>query len=316
MNKKPLIVIAGPTAVGKSDIAIELAQKINGEIISADSMQVYKYMDIGTAKVSKEQQKIVKHYLIDEVNPDDNFNVALYKELADKYINEIIAKEKKPIMVGGTGLYINSVINNIKFSETICDENYRNHLLNIANEKGNKYLHSMLEKVDAITAEKLHINDRRRIIRALEVYKFTGIPMSEHQKRSIQQPSPYKTAIIGLTMERKLLYKRIELRVDNMIEQGLIQEVRSLIDMGYNKKMTSMQGLGYKEIIDYIENNTTLSQAIEILKRDTRRYAKRQLTWFRRNKNIFWIDIEPENDSNKRGILRKCLKHIEEIGIM
>ncbi|MDK2798636.1 MAG: tRNA dimethylallyltransferase [Clostridiales bacterium] len=314
MSYKPLIVIVGPTAVGKTALSIELALKINGEIVSADSMQIYRYMDIGTAKSTIEEQKGVKHYLIDEINPDEEFSVAKYKELADRYIDEILSKGKYPIMVGGTGLYVNSVIDNIKFSETICDWHYRSELNHLAKVKGNEYVHQMLQQVDPITAHRLHVNDIRRIIRALEVYKYTGIPISKHQVESRKEPSPYKTAIIGLTMDREWLYKRINLRVDKMIEQGLIQEVQKLLKMGYSKEMTSMKGLGYKEMIDYIENKITLEQAVELLKRNTRRYAKRQLTWFRRDQRIHWIYITQKDNLND--LLEKCLKYIEEIGII
>ncbi|MBZ4646549.1 MAG: tRNA dimethylallyltransferase [Petroclostridium sp.] len=314
MSQKPLIVIVGPTAVGKTGLSVELALKINGEIISADSMQIYKYMDIGTAKATPKERKGVKHYLLDEITPDEEFSVARYKELADRYIDEIISKGKLPIMVGGTGLYVNAVTDNIKFSETICDWDYRNQLQILAETNGNEYLHKMLEEVDPVTAQRLHTNDTRRIIRALEVYKYTGIPISRHQEESRKEPSPYKLAMIGLTMDREWLYQRINERVEIMIEQGLVNEVQKLLDMGYNKEMTSMKGLGYKEIIDYLNGETTFEQAIDILKRDTRRYAKRQLTWFRRDKRIHWIHIHKED--SKKELIEKCLKYIAEIGIM
>lgn len=313
-QKKPLIVIVGPTAAGKTSLSIELALEINGEIISADSMQVYKYMDIGTAKPTLEERKGVKHYLIDEVEPDQEFNVAKYKELADKYINEILSKNRLPIMIGGTGLYVDTVINNIQFSETICDWEYRQQLTETAKTKGNEYVHKMLEEVDPDAAARLHPNNLRRIIRALEVYKYTGVPISKHQEESVKKPSPYHTAIIGLTMDRQRLYERINKRIDIMLEQGLIDEVKKLMDMGYTKELTSMKGLGYKEIIDYLNGKTTLDEAIEILKRDTRRYAKRQLTWFRRNENIHWIELTEKTSVKK--LVDESKKYIAEIGIL
>ncbi len=310
MNKKPLIVIVGPTAAGKTGLSIALALDLNGEIVSADSMQIYRHMDIGTAKPTIEERHGLKHYLIDEVEPDASFSVANYKQLADTYIDEITNKGKLPIMIGGTGLYIDTVVNNIKFSETVCDWDYRNQLKEIVQEKGNEYIHHLLEEVDPITAKKLHINDVRRVIRALEVFKYTGVPMSKHQEESRKEPSPYQTTIIGLTMDRKRLYERINKRVDIMIEQGLIEEVQRLLEMGYTSELTSMKGLGYKEIIDYLEGKTSYEDAIEILKRDTRRYAKRQLTWFSRNKEIYWIDLDEVK--NQEDLLTKCRKHIKE----
>ncbi len=315
MERKAFVVITGPTAVGKSNIAIKLAQMIKGEIISADSMQVYKHMDIGTAKVNKEQQELIKHYLIDEVNPDEEFNVVKFKKLAEKYINTILSKGKVPIITGGTGLYINSLIKNIQFSKTVKDEEYRNKLIKLSKEKGNKYIHDLLKKVDPITAEKFHPNDLQRLIRALEVYKHTQKPISEHQRLSTQEPSPYKHAIIGLKMDRQVLYERINSRVENMIKEGLVEEVKKLIEMGYNKNMVSMQGLGYKETINYIEGKISLRQAIDLIKRDTRRYAKRQMTWFNKNKEIYWLDIRLE-DKNKNETIKNSLKYIEEIGII
>ncbi len=314
MEQKPLVVIVGPTAVGKTGLSIELALRINGEIVSADSMQVYKYMDIGTAKATPQERKGVKHYLLDEVAPDEEFSVARYKKLADAYIDLIISKDKIPIMVGGTGLYINTVIDNIQLSETICDWEYRDELKKLAEEKGNEYVHDLLKQVDPESARRLHVNDLRRVIRALEVYKYTGVPISKHQELSRSQPSPYKLAMIGLTMDRKWLYERINKRVDQMMEQGLLEEVRKLLDMGYSRDLVFMKGLGYKEMIEYIYGETSLEEAVEILKRNTRRYAKRQLTWFRKDKRIYWIEIQ-KSDSQEE-LMEKCLKYIEKNGIV
>ena len=314
MNKKPLIVIVGPTAVGKTSVSIALTLELEGEIISADSMQVYKYMNIGTAKPTLKEQSGIPHYLIDEVTPDESFNVVKYKTLADQYIDNTLAKGKTPIMVGGTGLYIDAVIYNIQFSKTVCDLAYREKLHQLANQQGNEHVHQMLEKVDPVAAKTLHPNNIRRVIRALEVYHYTGTPISTHQKESRTQPVAYDVVVIGLSMDRELLYKRINQRVDIMLAEGLVDEVCKLLEMGYTKELTSMKGLGYKEIVAYLEGAYTLEEATEILKRDTRRYAKRQLTWFKRNKDIFWIDITDHNGQKK--IMEKIKKHVDGNGII
>lgn len=316
MEQIPLIVIVGPTAVGKTGLSIELARKIGAEIVSADSMQIYKHMDIGTAKPTLEEQKGIRHYLMDEILPDEEFSVARYKEMADGYIREIRAKGKLPMMVGGTGLYVNTVVDNIRFSQTICDWDYRNELNEIARKKGNGYLHDMLESVDPEAAKKLHPNDIRRVIRALEVYKYTGLPITKHQEESRKEPTPYHTALIGLTMEREKLYSRINERVDLMLQQGLVAEVEKLTHMGYHREATAMQGLGYKEMISYLCGESTLEEAVEILKRDTRRYAKRQLTWFRKDERIYWIDMDKDKSDNLNILLEKCIKHLEKTGIL
>ena len=287
-----MIVIIGPTASGKTKLAIELAKDIDGEIISADSMQVYKYMDIGTAKPTKEEMQGVKHYLIDEVAPDVEFNVAKYQKLALKYIEEIIQKEKVPIIVGGTGLYINSLLYNINYSESICNPELREKLQKEAEEFGNEYLHKKLEEIDPEAAKKLHENDVRRVIRAIEVFNHTNKPISEHQESSRLVPSKYNFTVIGLKIDREKLYERINKRVELMIEKGLVNEVKKLVDLGYNiEGSTAMQGLGYKEILAYIRGDRSFEDTLYILKRDSRHYAKRQITWFKRIENIVWIDI-------------------------
>lgn len=291
INKPSVVVIVGPTAVGKTKLSIDLAKRFNGEIISADSMQIYKYMNIGTAKPTLEEMDGTPHYLIDQIDPKEEFSVAQYKELAQKYIEDILNKGKLPIIVGGTGLYVNSLIYNISFSQTVSDKEYRNELQNIAHTKGNQYLYNMLKEVDEAWACKLHFNDTKRIIRALEVYKCTGKTMSYHNSISRLDTSPYNYIIIGLTTERKLLYDRINARVDLMLEKGLVDEVKSLIKNGYTRQMTSMQGIGYKEIIDYLEGKYSLEEAIDIIKRESRRYAKRQMTWFKRVEGLKWVDI-------------------------
>lgn len=284
-------IIAGSTATGKTQTAIELAKEINGEIISADSMQIYKFMNIGTAKPDTEEMQGIRHYLIDEIYPDEEFSVAKYKEKALYYIDKILSNGKIPIIVGGTGLYINSLIYNIDFAETICDWELREALKKEALEKGNEYIYKKLEKIDPKTAKKLHINDTKRIIRAIEVFTYTKKPMSYFNEESIKNPPKHNFVLFGLTMDREKLYERINLRVDKMIEKGLVEEVKGIINMGYDKNLNSLQGIGYKEIILYIEGNISLEEAVFIIKRNSRRYAKRQVTWFKRLPDIKWIDV-------------------------
>ncbi len=299
MMKKPLIILTGPTAVGKSALSISLAKEINGEIISADSMQVYKYMDIGTAKIRSEQMEGVPHYLVDEFMPDEEFNVVKFQKYAKRYMEEIYKKGKTPILVGGTGFYIQAVLYDIDFTKNNNDHSYRNKLEQLAKEKGRDYIHNKLEQVDSESAKNIHPNNLKRVIRALEYYKETGELMSEHNETQKQKVSPYDFSYLVLTKDREELYNSINLRVDKMIEQGLVDEVKSLLQAGYTKDLISMQGLGYKEIIPYLEDEITLDEAIYILKRDTRHYAKKQLTWFRREKDIKWInkeDFKSDND--------------------
>ncbi|WP_372996415.1 tRNA (adenosine(37)-N6)-dimethylallyltransferase MiaA [Lutispora sp.] len=290
--KQKLCIIAGPTAVGKTNISILVAQKLCGEIISADSAQVYKYMDIGTAKITNDEMKGIKHYMINEVFPDENFSAAIFKEKAERYIEDISLRGKLPIIVGGTGLYINSLLNNLEFTDSIIDIDFRNEMRQLASEKGNEYIHQMLKNVDEYSYAKLHPNDLKRVIRALEVYRHTGKPISYFQMLSKQQPCRYEYAYICLSMNRSRLYDRIEIRVDNMIKNGLIEEVKKLIELGYKKEHTALQALGYKEIIDYLQGNYSLEEAIETLKKNTRHYAKRQLTWFRNDERTFWINAD------------------------
>lgn len=306
--KKPLIIIVGPTAVGKTEISIEIAKRLDGEIISADSMQIYKYMNIGTAKPTKEEIQDIPHYLIDEVEPDQEFNVALFQKKAFEYIDIILSKKKLPIIVGGTGLYINSLIYPLNFTESVSDWEYRNKLNKVADEKGNIYLYNLLEKIDPESAKKIHPNNRKRVIRALEVYKKTGKKMSHYKKEMIKKDSPFSFIMIGLNMDRQLLYEKINQRVDIMIEKGLIKEVRDLLNKGYDKNLISMQGLGYKEIIQYLEGRCTLEETVYIIKRDTRRFAKRQLTWFRRDKRIYWFQVDKY--SSKNLLIDKILQKI------
>lgn len=307
------IVIVGPTAVGKTKVSIDLAKEINGEIISADSMQVYKFMDIGTAKPDEEEMCGIKHYLISCIYPDQEFSVAKFKDLALKYMDEIAEKGKIPIIVGGTGLYVNSLVYNINFSDTITNWELREKLRKEAEEKGNEYLHAMLREIDPESAERIHKNDIKRIIRAIEVYKYTNKTISHHQKASRVEPSKYKFLIYGLQMEREKLYERINKRVDIMLERGLVNEVRKLVEMGYDKNAIAMQGLGYKEILWYLKGLTTLEESVYLLKRDTRRYAKRQLTWFKKLEGVKWINVDRLGEEG--GVLREIQSNIALTGI-
>jgi len=308
-----VLVIIGPTASGKTKLAIEIAKRANGEIISADSMQIYKYMDIGTAKPDEEEKEGIKHYLIDEVTPDEEFSVARFKELALKYIDEILSKGKLPIVAGGTGLYINSLIYNLEFSDTICDWELRKKLEQEAKEKGNEYLHNKLKEIDPKAAEKIHMNNVKRVIRAIEVYTYTKKPISVHQEESRKNPPRHNFILIGITMDREKLYDRINKRVDLMLEKGLVKEVEKLVEMGYDKSTIAMQGLGYKEILSYLRGERSLDEAVEILKRDTRRYAKRQMTWFRKIENVYWINKD-EFDSDEK-IIKNLKYYLATFGI-
>lgn len=309
--KKPVIVICGPTASGKTGASISLAKKINGEIVSCDSMQIYKYMDIGTAKPTENEKHGIKHYLIDEIYPNEDFSVAKYKELALKYIGEIGKHGKVPIVVGGTGLYINSLVYNIKFTESETNWELRNQLQEEANKFGNEFLHKKLEKIDPIASSSIHPNNVKRVIRAIEIFETTGKTITIQNDESRCEDSEYEFLIFCLDMDRDKLYDRIDKRVDMMFKDGLQREVANLLEMGYNLEDKSMQGLGYKEIIWYYDQKITLEEANYIIKRDSRHYAKRQLTWFRKLKGVNWINA---NDSDS--ILKNIMNHIETSGII
>lgn len=289
-GRQKLLVLVGPTAVGKTALSLDLARKWNAEVISGDSMQVYRYMDIGTAKATPEERASVPHHLIDIRNPDEPFSVSEFQDECEKAIRDIAARDKLPFIVGGTGLYIQSVVYGYRFAEGGRDENLRKELRLYAETHGVEKLHERLQKIDPETAERLHMNDIRRVIRALELYYVTGRKMSEVLAEQSDE-SPYHLCMIGLTMRRDLLYRNIELRVDQMIEQGLVDEVQGLLDRGYEPGLISMQGLGYKEIIGYLRGEYNMEHAIELLKRNTRRFAKRQLSWFRHMKGITWVDM-------------------------
>ena len=310
MNKKKLIVLTGPTAVGKTKLSIALAKAVNGSIISADSMQVYKHMDIGSAKVTPKEMDGVKHYLVDCIDPKDEegFNVSRFQKMTKDAMAEIYADGKVPILVGGTGFYIQSVVYDIDFTENDADTSYREMLEALAKEKGAEYVHDLLRQVDPKAAEEIHFNNVKRVIRALEFYKKTGTPISEHNETEREKETPYDLSYFVLNDDRDKLYERINIRVDQMIQNGLVEEVQKLLDMGCTREMVSMQGLGYKEMIDYLQGEISLEEAIYIIKRDTRHFAKRQLTWFRREKDVQWI--HKSEFANEEEILQYMLERI------
>ncbi len=292
MSKIPLIAVAGPTASGKTDLAIKIANYIGGEIVNADSMQIYKYMNIGTAKPTNEEREMAVHHLVDFLEPDEDFSVADYTELAHKVIADIDSRGKIAVMSGGTGLYINSVINDITFGEMDSDNELREKLQKIAEEKGGEYLLEMLADFDAESARRLHPNNIRRIIRAIEFYKLTGKPISEHQEETKLTESRYNSLMLCIDWNREALYDRINRRVDIMMDAGLVDEVKRLMDMGYTRELNSMKGIGYKEVMDYLDGRTSFSETVDIIKQSSRRYAKRQLTWFRRDERIHYVHAD------------------------
>lgn len=309
-KKKPLIILTGPTGVGKTELSIQLAKEINGEIISADSIQVYRHMDIGSAKIRPEEMQGIKHYLIDIINPDEEFNIFQFKKYAKEAMDEIYAKGKIPILVGGTGFYIQSILYDIEFSEEEdSDKSIREKYEKIEQEKGADYLHSLLREVDPESADAIHMNNVKRVIRALEYFEHTGEKISEHNKREAAKESPYQFLYFVLNRERSVLYDRIDKRVDIMMEQGLVDEVKKLLKMGYTRELVSMQGLGYKEIAAYLEGEYSYEEAVEIIKRDTRHFAKRQLTWFRREKEVTFLQYE----DYKNDIDLMCQAMLEKI---
>lgn len=289
-EKKPLVILTGPTAVGKTALSIKLASEIGGEIISADSMQVYRQMDIGSAKIKPEEMGGIPHHLIDILEPEEEFNVCLFEKLALEAMEQIYERGHIPVVVGGTGFYIQALLYQIDFTEEETDTAYRDKLWQLGEEKGNHYLHELLRKVDPKSAEEIHENNRKRVIRALEFYENSGKPISTHNKEQRQKTSAYNSCYFVLTDDRKKLYERIESRVDQMLSKGLVDEVRTLKERGCNASMVSMQGLGYKEILEYLDGRCSLLEAVEKIKKETRHFAKRQLTWFRREKDVIWLD--------------------------
>lgn len=308
--KKPLIILTGPTAVGKTKLSIKLAKAVNGEIISADSMQVYHYMDIGSAKILPEEMEGVPHHLVDCLDPDEEFNVVRFQQMAKEAMEDIYARNRIPILVGGTGFYIQAVTGDIDFTECGEDNSYRKELEQLAKEQGAEVLHNMLAKVDPESAIAIHANNTKRVIRALEYYQQTGEPISQHNKQQREKESPYNLAYFVLNDERSHLYARIDARIDEMLKEGLVDEVKRLQQMGYHKGMVSMQGLGYKEILSYLDGTWSLEEAVYVLKRDTRHFAKRQITWFKREKNVEWF-YKPDYDYDENKILDGMLASLK-----
>ena len=302
MSKPKVVVICGPTASGKTALSIELAKKINGEIISSDSMQIYKNMNIGTAKPSNDERQGIKHYLLDFVEPNKRYSVADFKKDAEKAIEEILEKGKVPIIVGGTGLYVDSLIYGIEYQNIKFDEKYRKELENRAKKEGLESLYNEAKQIDPQAMEKISANDQKRILRVLEIYKATGKTKTEQERKSREKEPEFDYLVYGLNMPREKLYERINLRVDIMIKQGLIKEVEEIYKK-YNEFPTAMQGLGYKEVVEYLEGHLTKEEMIEKIKQETRRYAKRQMTWFRKNKQTIWLDTENTKQNNLQIIL-------------
>lgn len=310
-----LIILTGPTAVGKTELSIALAKRIHGEIISADSIQVYKGMNIGSAKITEEEMQGVKHYLIDVLDPKDAFNVHVFQKMAKEAVLEIQKKGKTPIIVGGTGFYIQALLYDIHFDETDDEHEYRKELEQIASDKGNEYLYQMLKDIDPVSAKEIHFNNTKRVIRALEYYHDTGKTISSHNCEQRENQSPYHFAYFVLNDKRELLYQRIEKRVDNMLKNGLVEEVKGLLAHGCDAGMVSMQGIGYKEVVNHLENNVSLEDTAELIKKNTRHFAKRQLTWFRREKDVCIINID-EFEYKQERILAEMLMNLKKRNII
>lgn len=310
---KPMVVLTGPTAVGKTELSIRLAEALDGEIISSDSMQVYKKMNIGTAKIRKEEMGGIPHHLIDVLDPAEEFNVARFQEMAKEALAGIYERGKIPLVVGGTGFYIQGLLYDIDFTREEQDKSYRERLQKKAEEEGAGAVYQMLVKVDSVSAGKIHPNNVKRVIRALEFYHLNGRPISEHNEEEARKKSPYQSAYFVLNQERQTLYERINRRVDLMMEEGLIGEVKSLVEEGYGRNLVSMQGIGYKEVFDYLEGEISLEETTERIKKDTRHFAKRQLTWFGREKEVIMIDKDKFETEEK--ILEHMLGILREKGI-
>ncbi len=308
-KKKPLIILTGPTAVGKTNLSIQLAKAVNGEIISADSMQVYKGMDIGSAKITPEEMQGVPHHLLDILEPWEEFNVVVFQQKCKEALAGIYERGHIPILTGGTGFYIQAVLKDIDFTENEDNNEYRAQLEALGEKEGAEVLHDMLAQVDPEAAAAIHANNMKRVIRALEFHHFTGEKISDHNERESEKEPAYNFCYFVLNDERSLLYEHIEKRVDIMLENGLVEEVKRLVDKGCTRNMVAMQGLGYKEIVDYLDGKITLEEAIYIIKRDTRHFAKRQITWFKREKDVIWVN-KPEfgyNDEKILEYMKECL---------
>lgn len=310
-DKKPLIILTGPTAVGKTKASIGLAKAVGGEIISADSMQVYRHMDVGSAKIRPNEMDGVEHHLVDVLEPHEEFNVARFQQMAKEAMTKIYANHHIPIVVGGTGFYIQALLYDIDFSEGEDNQNYRAELEEYAKEHGAEALHERLRLIDSKSAEMIHANNVKRVIRAIEFFHQTGTPISAHNEQERMKESPYRFAYFVLNDERQRLYDRIDCRVDQMLKEGLVEEVSHLRECGYTRDMVSMQGLGYKEILAYLEGDCTLDEAVYILKRDTRHFAKRQITWFKRERDVIWL---PKQDYHydEEAILADMLCKLKE----
>ena len=313
-KKNPMIILTGPTAVGKTDLSIQLAKAMNGEIISADSMQVYRHMDIGSAKVTPEEMDGVPHHLIDVLEPEEEFNVVVFQKLAKEALTGIYERGHIPIIVGGTGFYIQALLYDIDFTENDGDTAIRRELEKLAQTQGAGCLHQMLQEIDPESAAAIHQNNVKRVIRAIEFYRQTGKKISLHNEQEREKQSPYQFLYYVLDTDRKILYERIDRRVDLMMEHGLVDEVKHLADMGCTRDMVSMQGLGYKEILDYLSGEIPLEEAVYILKRDTRHFAKRQITWFKRERDVRWLELEQFQNDRKK-VLEHILDEIEGEGI-
>ncbi len=313
-KKNPMIILTGPTAVGKTDLSIQLAKAMNGEIISADSMQVYRHMDIGSAKVTPEEMDGVPHHLIDVLEPEEEFNVVVFQKLAKEALTGIYERGHIPIIVGGTGFYIQALLYDIDFTENDGDTAIRRELEKLAQTQGAGCLHQMLQEIDPESAAAIHQNNVKRVIRAIEFYRQTGKKISLHNEQEREKQSPYQFLYYVLDTDRKTLYERIDRRVDLMMEHGLVDEVKHLADMGCTRDMVSMQGLGYKEILDYLSGEIPLEEAVYILKRDTRHFAKRQITWFKRERDVRWLELEQFQNDRKK-VLEHILDEIEGEGI-
>lgn len=313
--KKPLVILTGPTAVGKTKLSIALAKAIGGEIISADSMQVYRHMDIGSAKIRQEEMEGIPHHLIDILDPEEEFNVVRFQALAKESLAQIYGRNRIPIVAGGTGFYIQALLYDIDFAKNADHLKLRRELEALAEEKGAEALHGMLKEVDPKAAEQIHANNKKRVIRALEYYKLTGERISEHNEAQQQKQSPYNGVYFVLNDERERLYERIDARVDAMLAEGLLEEVKALKDMGLSREMVSMQGLGYKELLSYLDGEISFLEAVRILKRDTRHFAKRQLTWFRREREVIWLN-QPDFQYKQDRILKEMLEILKKKSIL
>jgi len=314
MEKEPLLILTGPTAVGKTALSLALARLVNGEIISADSMQVYRHMDIGSAKIRRDEMQGIPHYMIDILEPWESFNITLFQSRAKQYIREIRSRGHMPLIVGGTGFYIQSVLYDIDFTEEEDGGACRRELERLLRERGGEYLHALLQEADPASAEAIHPNNRKRVIRALEYYRLTGQRISAHNKQQREKESGFNACYFVLNDDREKIYEKIDSRVDLMMKEGLVEEVKTLIGLGCTKDMVSMQGLGYRQIYSYLTGEISLDRAVCLIKRDTRHFAKRQLTWFRREKDVIWLD-KGQFDNREEKILAFMQEKMREKGI-